>query len=400
MNVRFRPIVASRRRLLIVAEHGLAAIGGGVTILRNLVAGLAPDHRVVVASCTPSAGLPVIEEIRLDAPRSGLSDGGLTPFARARHLARVLPPGLVSQADLVISMDPHFATALRRRTPRRLVYLAPTCAPRADWADARSPLRFAQLASLERRMVLAADQVVVASAAQADDMGRCERLGAFRPIVIPPAFAHAGAMASDASKNARGDGPLVLVALARLDRGKNIAAAVHALRALGDAPVRLNIIGDGPERVRLEALVHAFGLDARVRFLGWRDDVVAQLGEGHVLLHPSGYESFGLAVFEAMRQGLVPVVAKGAAGALGDLVRDGETGLVADFAHPHAAAATLATLLVDDARRRALGARARMKADLLLTRDHVRALREVIETVDPRQMALPTELRSARGRRS
>jgi glycosyltransferase involved in cell wall biosynthesis len=386
MNARFRPILAPRRRLLILAEHGLGAIGGAATIMRNLVAGLAPDHRIVVASCTAPAQVPPVEEVRLEAP-SLSAGGGLAPRARARHFARCLPAGLVAQADLVICLDPHFALALARRAPRRLVYLPPSCAPLADWASSRSPLRFAQLASLERRMVLQADQVMVASALQAEDMRRCERLGAFRPTVVPPAFARAGTLGRDASTKARGEGPLVFVSLARLDRGKDVAAAIHALRALGDAPVRLNIVGDGPERMRLEALVHAFGLDARVRFLGWRDDVVAQLGEGHVLLHPSRYESFGIAVFEAMRQGLVPVIVKGGAGALGDLVRDGETGLVADFAHPHAAAATLATLLADDGRRRALGARARMKAEALLARDYVETVREVLDKVDPRQMA-------------
>ncbi|MEL6189414.1 MAG: N-acetyl-alpha-D-glucosaminyl L-malate synthase BshA, partial [Myxococcota bacterium] len=110
---------------------------------------------------------------------------------------------------------------------------------------------------------------------------------------------------------------------------KRAADAVRAFAALPhDLPARLVMIGDGPERPAVEALVRRLRLAERVRFLGVRHDVARYLARAHVALVPSGAESFGLSALEALAVGL-PVVAT-RVGGLPDVVRDGETGLLAD----------------------------------------------------------------------
>ncbi len=65
------------------------------------------------------------------------------------------------------------------------------------------------------------------------------------------------------------------------------------------------IIGDGPERKRLQDLAHELGIASRVRFWGRlpRSETLHKLGEGHVLVHPSLHDSGGWVCIEAMAAG-------------------------------------------------------------------------------------------------
>lgn len=75
-------------------------------------------------------------------------------------------------------------------------------------------------------------------------------------------------------------------------------------------PATLDIIGDGTERPRLEALVGQLGLQQSVRLLGWRpqEQAAALIREHDVFVLPSIYECGGAVVLEAMASGL-PVIA-------------------------------------------------------------------------------------------
>lgn len=66
------------------------------------------------------------------------------------------------------------------------------------------------------------------------------------------------------------------------------------------------IIGDGPERDRLMALVQSLGLQNQVRFFGRlsQADTLRRLGNADVLIHPSLHESGGFVCLEAMAAGL------------------------------------------------------------------------------------------------
>jgi glycosyltransferase involved in cell wall biosynthesis len=117
----------------------------------------------------------------------------------------------------------------------------------------------------------------------------------------------------------------IVLSTSRLAAQKGIDAAVRAIAALPDDVV-LVVLGEGPERSALEALVRELDLERRVFLPGRVPDVASWLGRAAVYVQPSRWEGFGLAVLEAMVCSL-PVVAT-RVGSLPELVADGETGVL------------------------------------------------------------------------
>ena len=91
-------------------------------------------------------------------------------------------------------------------------------------------------------------------------------------------------------------------------------------------PAKLLMIGDGPERVRVEAQCRELDICDDVRFLGKLEAVEEVLSVADLFVMPSEKESFGLAALEAMACE-VPVISTNTGG-LPELNIDGETGFM------------------------------------------------------------------------
>jgi len=89
------------------------------------------------------------------------------------------------------------------------------------------------------------------------------------------------------------------LAIGRLDPIKGFDRLIRAL-----APVRtpwnLRIVGEGPQRGELEALIRELGLGERVQLLGFRSDIPRLLQDCDVFIQSSHSEGFGLALLEAL----------------------------------------------------------------------------------------------------
>lgn len=101
-----------------------------------------------------------------------------------------------------------------------------------------------------------------------------------------------------------------------------------AYKVLQEMPVKVMMIGDGPERSKAEARARELDIAEHVQFLGKQDNVYLLLSLSDVFIMPSSLESFGLAALEAMVCGIPCITSN--AGGLVELVREGISGFTTD----------------------------------------------------------------------
>jgi len=121
-----------------------------------------------------------------------------------------------------------------------------------------------------------------------------------------------------------------------------------ALRALGQLDaVTLVLAGEGGEAERMQALARELGVDGRVLFLGAqpRATVFELLAAADAALLSSSWENFPHVVVEALAVG-TPVISTDVGG-VGEIVRDGENGLLVPIGDPDALAAAVRRYLGD-----------------------------------------------------
>ena len=111
-------------------------------------------------------------------------------------------------------------------------------------------------------------------------------------------------------------------------------------------PSKLLLVGDGPERPRLERMCREMGLFEHVRFLGKQDAIEEILAVSDLFLIPSANESFGLAALEAMAC-QVPVISSNAGG-LPEVNIHGVTGFLADVGDINSMAKSALMLLENE----------------------------------------------------
>jgi glycosyltransferase involved in cell wall biosynthesis len=140
------------------------------------------------------------------------------------------------------------------------------------------------------------------------------------------------------------EGPMLAFA-GRLTAAKSLDVA---LRALADVDgVSLLIAGDGEQRRELEERAHELRLDGRARFLGRQPllGILELLHAADAAVLSSSWENFPHIVVEALAVG-TPVIAT-AVGGVGEVVRDGENGLLVPARDPGALAAAVQRFFAD-----------------------------------------------------
>ena len=151
----------------------------------------------------------------------------------------------------------------------------------------------------------------------------------------------------------------VIVQVARLDYLKDHTTAVRAIHALAKSTpnVLLLLVGEGPERPKIEAEIALRGLQKNVRLLGQRNDVPQILQAADAMLLTSISEGIPLTLIEGMAAGL-PIVSTDVGG-VREVVVEEETALLAAAGDDAALARRLQQLLADNDLRRRLGSAGR-----------------------------------------
>ncbi|RYF91143.1 MAG: N-acetyl-alpha-D-glucosaminyl L-malate synthase BshA [Chitinophagaceae bacterium] len=114
-----------------------------------------------------------------------------------------------------------------------------------------------------------------------------------------------------------------------------------------EIPSKLLLIGDGPERVRIEQQSRECNCSGDVKFLGKQEQMEDILPIADLFLLPSEYESFGLAALEAMAAE-VPVISTNAGG-LPEINIDGYCGYMSNIGDVQDMASNAIKILQDEA---------------------------------------------------
>jgi glycosyltransferase involved in cell wall biosynthesis len=315
--------MSSENLRIALVHHWLVATRGGERVFEAL-AGLFPDADVYTLICDKSK-MP--ESLRVRSIHTSI-------LSRLPRAARWYPYYLplfpiaaqrldLTRYDLVISSDAATVKGVRTgrgthvcycHTPMRYVWHGYEAYMRAAGPFARHGLR-AVRRSLCRWDYSAAQKVTRFVANSRHVQARIsESYGRSSVVIYPPVDTER--FASPTRVRFEDDSFLLV---SHLVPYKRIDAIIDAFNASGRP---LNVIGDGPERGRLENKA-----GPGIRFLGSQPDevVVAAMRECRAFVF-AGEEDFGIVMAEAQASGK-PVIALGRGGAT-EIVRDGVTGIL------------------------------------------------------------------------
>ncbi|MBN2114474.1 MAG: glycosyltransferase, partial [Acidimicrobiia bacterium] len=154
------------------------------------------------------------------------------------------------------------------------------------------------------------------------------------------------------------EGELLAVTVAIFRPGKGHDDLLDAAALLDEQALRFVLAGSGPEEQRLRARVRREGLEGRVAFAGFREDVAALLAAADVVVHPSHADALPTALIHALAAG-VPSIATDVGG-IPEIVGE-DAGVLVPPGNPAALAAAVRALAHDGSRRRRMGAAARAR---------------------------------------
>ena len=168
---------------------------------------------------------------------------------------------------------------------------------------------------------------------------------------------------SEAVKRARPDnapiaktGPMI-VAIGRLARQKGFDILLDAFAGVAVKNAQLVIIGEGDERTSLERRARELGISQRVSLPGFVSNTAPWLAHADLFVLSSRWEGFGHVIVEAMAAGL-PVIATDCPYGPGEILCDGDTGLLVPSADARALEVAIDRVLSDPALGAEMGARA------------------------------------------
>jgi len=166
-------------------------------------------------------------------------------------------------------------------------------------------------------------------------------------------------------------GPLRLLSVGRLIEFKGFQHLIVAVRKLLNRglPVQARIIGEGPLRASLEALIASEGVENHVTLLGSRsqDEIKNELAAAHVFVHPGIVDQKGASdilptvITEAMAAKL-PVISTTVAG-IPEMVVHGETGLLTEPGDEEMLADAMQHLYLQSRLRKQFGEAGRARAE-------------------------------------
>ncbi|CBN54678.1 MULTISPECIES: glycosyltransferase family 4 protein [Kamptonema] len=188
---------------------------------------------------------------------------------------------------------------------------------------------------------ITARRSVLALATTEDTAKRVRAMGAKKVQVLSEAYLSKTEMARLREYKLPEASPIRFISMGRLLHWKGYHLAVRAFGIANLPNTEYWLLGDGPERDRLESLIAELGIASQVKLWGRlpRQESLGKLEESHVLIHPSLHDSGGWTCLEGMAAGR-PIVCFDLGGPATQVTA--ETGIKVPGYHPKQAVNDLA----------------------------------------------------------
>jgi glycosyltransferase involved in cell wall biosynthesis len=140
----------------------------------------------------------------------------------------------------------------------------------------------------------------------------------------------------------------IFLMASRLTIEKNVFMAINVMVHVAKKypNVGLVIVGSGPLKKRLEAIVNQKRLQNNVIFEEWTDDLSSYYKTCDIFINTSNYEGYGRTIVEALASGM-PVITTDV-GSAGDFIKKGENGFVISVGSEKELEAAMVNILSDE----------------------------------------------------
>ena len=318
--------------------------GGAEKIVVSLANGMAESHEIAIC-CLARIGVLGAEldkRIQVFCLDKGEGNDYLLPLRLAR-LIRKHRFDVVHTHNWAVFLEGGLA-ALLAGTP---VLLHTVHGPYADYSPSPlSRLKIAARHMLERFVARKCYRIVTVSDAIRDYIEKTIHIPAERLLTV-----HNGVPAAAKPPERPPRDTVTFMTVGRLAVIKNHEMMLRAFDAVArkNPKVRLVIVGDGPERAKLEEWIGRRRLEDKASLRGFRPDIDSLLAEADIFMLTSRYEGISIALLEAMRSGLPAICT--AVGGIPETVIDGKTGVLV-APDDHAALTQAMTTLAESKTRR------------------------------------------------
>ncbi len=390
----------SQRKLMPLTDRGplktlflitSMPVGGAETLLLNLIRRLDRARVQPELCCLKDLG-PLGEELAREIPTHNRLIGSKYDVGVWRRLSRLMRERRIDAIVTVGAGDKMFWGRLGAWSAQVPVVLSALHS--TGWPDG--------VGRLNRMLTSITDGFIGVARPHGEHLIQNERFPAQKVFVIPngidverfrPRPEQRGLL-----REALGVAPLTplvgIVAALRPEKNHELFLRAAALVRAEHPETHFVIVGDGPERPRIEQWIDELQLRGCVHLLGTRSDTPQILAAWDAFALTSHNEANPVSILEALACE-VPVVAT-RVGSIADTVKPGETGFLAAPGDAHEIAAHLSRLLADRKLAARLGAEGRQRVVAQASLDSmVRGYMELIEMTYERKaghMVLPRRL--------
>ena len=184
---------------------------------------------------------------------------------------------------------------------------------------------------IERATAHLTDKAIAVSERTKKDL---ERIGVRKGIKVIPNGIDFGEIERIGASDEESD----VIFAGRLIKDKNVDILVKAVelvkKEVPDAKLKCIIIGDGPEKTKLEKQAYELGLASNIKFMGFLsdyDELISAMKSSKVFVLPSTREGFGIVALEANACGLPVVTVDHKRNAACDFITMDENGFICEF---------------------------------------------------------------------